>query len=226
MTETTAAQRGWGSGWPRCQTGKMASFTAAGRTFTCRKEAETVFRYIVQRWNAEIEDITAVPDDGMYACRPIRGSEPPVASNHSWGLALDLNWNKHPLGKRGTFAPWQVLRIHQLCRELGFYRWGGDYEHRADEMHGEWMGTPADMAALTKKILALDPWAPFDGKILKRGSKGLRVGAVQKRLGLMRTFRYDSRTEAAVRAFQTDRHETVDGEVGPHTWVRLQWKLT
>lgn len=225
MTETTAAQRGWGPGWPRCQSSKMATFTAAGRTFTCRREAVRVFRYLVERWDAEIEDISAVADDGAFACRAIRGSDPPVASNHSWGLALDLNWRRHPLGRVGTFAAWQVLRIHQLCRELRFLRWGGDFLHRKDEMHSEWLGTPADMAALDKKIAALDPWPAFDGKLLKRGSKGRRVGMVQKRLGLTRTYIFDARTERAVRAFQTDRHEDVDGKIGKDTWKRLKWKL-
>lgn len=225
MTETTAALRGWGPGWPNCQTSKMGEFTAAGRKFTCRKEAIIVFHYFVQRWHEEIENISAVADDGCFACRAIRGSSPPVASNHSWGLALDLNWQKHPLGKVGTFAAWQVLRIHQACRELRFMRWGGDYQNRKDEQHSEWMGTPADMAAMAKKIAALDPWPVFDGVVLKRGSKGRRVGMVQKRLGLTRTYIFDARTESAVRAFQTDRHEVVDGKVGKDSWRRLKWKL-
>lgn len=225
MTDTTAAQRGWGPGWPNCQTSKMTTIHPAGRAITCRGEAATVFDYLVRRFDAEVEDINAVPDDGAFSCRPIRGSQPPVASNHSWGLALDLNWQQHPLGRTGTFNATQVLRIHQLCRELRFVRWGGDYEHRKDEMHFEWLGTPADMVTMTRRVKALDPWPAYDGRVLLAGSSGPRVTLVQRRLGVPATGVFDARTKSAVGSFQTDRHEDVDYKVGPHTWGRLHWKL-
>ncbi len=225
MTDPTAAQRGWGSGWPHCQSSKMTTIHPVGRAITCRTEAATVFDYLVRRFDAEVEDINAVPDDGAFACRPIRGSEPPVASNHSWGLAIDLNWNKHPLGATGTFAPWQVIRIHLTTSELRFVRWGGDYFHRHDEMHFEWMGTPTDMAAMTRRIKALAPWPAYDGHVLQRGSTGPRVALVRSRLHLPKGSTFDGAVERAVREFQTGRHLGVDGKVGRDTWPRLMWKL-
>lgn len=223
MSETTAAQRGWGPGWPHCQAGKTTTIRPCGRSLRVRTEVAPAMDYLVRRFDAEVEDINGVPDDGAFACRAIRGTQ--TASNHSWGLALDLNWQQHPLGRSGTFEGWQVLRIHQLLRELRFFRWGGDYQHRKDEMHFEFMGTPADAAALVKRIRALEAWPAYDGKVLRRGSKGRRVGMLQKRLGLRRTYVFGAETERALRAFQADRHETVDGRCGPRSWARLKWKL-
>jgi hypothetical protein len=225
MTDTTAAQRGWGPGWPHCQASKMTTIHPAGRAITCRREAATVLDYLVRRFDAEVEDINAVPDDGAFACRAIRGSDPPVPSNHSWGLAVDLNWQRHPLGRRGTFTSGQVLRIHLMTAEMRWVRWGGDYDHRADEMHFELLGTPTDIAGLTRRIAALSPWPAFDGHVLVKGSRGARVDLVQRRLGVPVTHVYDARTVSAVSAFQTGRHLDVDGKTGPDTWKRLQWKL-
>jgi hypothetical protein len=221
--ETTAAERGWGPGWPSCQADRMVTFKAAGRNFTCRREVGTIFAYLINRFDSEIENIGDIPDDGAFACRPIRGTR--IPSNHSWGLAADLNWQKHPLGASGTFANWQVSRIHLMTRELRFVRWGGDYENRIDAMHFEWLGTPADAQTITRRIQALDPWPAYDGHVLLRGAKGNRVALVQKRLGVPKTYVFDSRTEAAVRAFQTDRTLTVNGQVNKPVWDRLHWKL-
>lgn len=72
-----------------------------------------------------------------YANRSIAGTR--TASNHSWGLAVDLNAPKNPYGpKLVTDMPaWMV----DLWRSRGF-RWGGDYTGRKDAMHFEFMGTP------------------------------------------------------------------------------------
>lgn len=222
---TTAAQRGWGSGWPNCQSGKMVTIHPCGRALSVRSEAATVMDYLVRRYDAEVEDINAQADDWGFACRAIRGSNPPVASNHSWGLAVDLNATKHPMGSAHTFTSAQLLAGHLMVTEMRFVRWGQDYSSRIDGMHWEFMGTPTDCAALTRRIKALAPWPAFDGKVLKRGSTGLRVGMVQRRLGIARSGVFDSRTESAVRAFQTGRHLPVTGVVDIGTWKRLAWRL-
>jgi hypothetical protein len=90
-------------------------------------------------WFAEtIEALKGkVPDDWGYAYRPIRGQDTGW-SNHASGTAADANSIKHPLAARGTFKPWQYVRIRaRLLLYRGCIRWGGDYQHRADEMHFE-----------------------------------------------------------------------------------------
>lgn len=53
--------------------------------------------------------------------------------------------------------------------------------------------------------------------ILRRGSKGSAVAAVQRALGIRATGYYGSITERAVRTFQAGRGLIVDGIVGPQT---------
>ncbi len=225
MTETTAAQRGWGPGWPSCQSSKMTTIHPCGLALSVRREAATVLDYLVRRFDAEVEDVNAGHDDWGFACRAIRGSSPPRPSNHSWGLAVDLNSTQHPLSTAGTFTSGQVLAIHLMTHEMRWVRWGGDYTHRKDEMHFELLGTPTDIAGLTRRVKSLQPWPAFDGHVLKPGSSGARVLAVQRRLGATATGRYDSRTASLVRWFQTTRHLDDDALVGPNTWRRLGWKL-
>lgn len=90
-------------------------------------------------WYSEvIEDVTGrILDDWGYASRLVRGSET-VVSNHQSGTAMDLNALAHQLAKRGTYTPRQVRQIQSRLRWMrGVIGWGGNYVHRADEMHFE-----------------------------------------------------------------------------------------
>lgn len=225
MSDTTAAQRGWGSGWPHCQASKMTTIRPCGVALSVRKEAAVALDYLVRRFDAEVENVNAGRDDWGFACRPIRGSNPPRPSNHSWGLAVDLNSVQHQLGATGTFTETQVLFGHLMCVEMKWVRWGLDYRDRKDPMHWELLGTPTDIAGLTRRIKGLVAWAPFDGHVLKVGSHGPRVAMVQSRLGQPLTGQFNAKTASLVRWFQTTRHLDDDGKVGPDTWKHLEWKL-
>lgn len=90
-------------------------------------------------WFAEaVEPLKGkVLDDWGYAYRPIRGQSTGW-SNHASGTAADANSIKHPLATRGTFKPWQYIKIRaRLLLYRACIRWGGDYVNRADEMHFE-----------------------------------------------------------------------------------------
>lgn len=50
-------------------------------------------------------------------------------SIHSFGLAVDLNWNDNPYGSKGNIDPWIV----NVMKEEGF-DWGGDWR-TPDGMH-------------------------------------------------------------------------------------------
>jgi hypothetical protein len=56
---------------------------------------------------------------------------------------------------------------------------------------------------------------------LRRGSKGVLVETLQKRLGLFVDGDFGPRTEAAVREFQRRQQIVPDGIVGPKTWAAL-----
>ena len=66
---------------------------------------------------------------GIYANRSIRGisSHP---STHSWGIAIDLEPAKYPLGNRKRF-PDAVIQ----CWELAGFYYGGNFRKRPDPMH-------------------------------------------------------------------------------------------
>jgi hypothetical protein len=85
-----------------------------------------------------------------YASRPIAGTKTP--SNHSWGLAVDLNAPTNPQRRPLTtnMPPWMTA----LWRSYGF-RWGGDYTSSTpDPMHYEFMGTPAQAREQTARARA------------------------------------------------------------------------
>jgi Meckel syndrome type 1 protein len=59
------------------------------------------------------------------------------------------------------------------------------------------------------------------GLMLKVGSTGAAVQAIQERLGVPADGLYGPVTEGAVRDFQTDAQILADGVVGPITWTKL-----
>lgn len=101
--------------------------------------AGLILIWFAENFNRLVEPISNAAghtDDGGFNYRPIAGSV--QLSNHSSATAIDLNWNKHPLGAVGTFTSAQVAAIHSiLSRSHGSLRWGGDYTGRKDEMHAE-----------------------------------------------------------------------------------------
>ena len=171
-----------------------------------------------------------------FANRAIRGTKRP--SNHSWGLAVDLNSLTNPMQAtlKTDMPTWMV----DLWRARSF-RWGGDYQGRKDGMHFEFMGSPADVerfiselglpgagvvqAAAAKPADAAAGGAPTTPK-LKRKDKGPEVQWLQARLnahgaGLEVDGSFGAATEEAVKAFQQSKGLEADGIVGPKTWVEL-----
>lgn len=71
--------------------------------------------------------------DGCFNVRWVRGC-PGVLSYHSWGIAIDFNAKENPLGSAGKFS----TKLVDCFRSAGFY-WGGNFKHRPDPMHFEWV---------------------------------------------------------------------------------------
>lgn len=138
--------RGWGSGWPNCQSdkwepvgkvdGTQASFGSG------RREVVPLVRLLIAETARRGYVFHPHPQQCWGAvCREIRDSNPKVPSNHSWGLAFDFNSVYNFLGRAdgGDVPKWMVA----LWNHYGF-RWGGDYTDRKDPMHFEFMGSQAD----------------------------------------------------------------------------------
>jgi hypothetical protein len=66
---------------------------------------------------------------GIFNARAIRG-QTAHPSTHSWGIAIDLEAEKYPLGSTRRFPP-EIVKIFQ---DAGFF-YGGDFKSRKDPMH-------------------------------------------------------------------------------------------
>ena len=103
-------------------------------------------------------------DTGAYNCRKIRGSE--RWSVHSWGLAIDVNWNTNPMGAplRTDMPAW----FYETMEKYGF-TWGGRWTKRPDAMHFEFHASTEAArlytAAAVSDLTSAPPphqWPPFN----------------------------------------------------------------
>lgn len=77
-----------------------------------------------------------VLDDWGWYVRTIAGSS--TLSNHSWGLAIDVNAMTNPQGRKLTTD--MPAFVPEAAKRWGL-RWGGTYSSRPDAMHFEWVGS-------------------------------------------------------------------------------------
>lgn len=228
--DVSAASRGWGPGWPTNNASKMTTVRAGGTALSVRAELAPLVEWLVNETTARGYALRHGQCWG-FANRAIRGTNRP--SNHSWGLAVDLNAPANPMSAQlVTDMPgWMV----ELWTSKSF-RWGGHYTGRKDAMHYEFMGTPDDARRLVAEATGGAAPAPqppqpappavATGPLLKRGAKGADVRRLQERLKahgaqLEVDGDFGPATERAVRAFQQARGLGVDGKVGPKTWAAL-----
>lgn len=144
----SAVQRGWGD--PRAagyRSAHIVTCNAGGIKVSVHEDVLDVFRYLNTRM-ARAYNLAGYADDWGYALRCIRGtgpgtSRPCVLSNHSWGLAEDLNATVNPMTS-------DLKANHQFVRAIvdpilapfqGRLLWGGEYvSARKDYMHFEYVG--------------------------------------------------------------------------------------
>jgi hypothetical protein len=156
-----ADDRGWGSGWPHCRESVWVSAPKPifGRVHEEIVDLVTLLVEETRRrgYRLKGDGLTGGTSQCWGAeCRPIKTLVDGVVvlsdipSNHSWGLAVDINSAENIYGGTGHTIPgWMAV----LWNEYGF-RWGGDYPHTKDWMHFEFMGTPQDAKAMTTKARA------------------------------------------------------------------------
>lgn len=150
MGASPASSRGWGSGWPHCQSNKWVTITRRdGQRLTVHREIALLVVLLCDETERLGYDLIPGWNWGA-ACRAIRGSS--TASNHSWALALDLNAPENPMGPRNGKIR-RHPKVIALWKRFGF-GWGGDYSGRADDMHMEFLGTPADAKRYTELAAA------------------------------------------------------------------------
>jgi hypothetical protein len=229
-----ASTRGWGPGWPHPNTDRIVTAVCGANRvkLPVRAEIAPLVRHLV----ADLERRHGPFHTGQcwgFANRAISGSTRP--SNHSWGLAIDLDAPSNPMTTDPRARHTIGSYASGLAAKYGF-RWGGDYVGRKDYMHFEFMGTPASATALARKLglLAGRPDLPSGG--LHRGSSGETVTWLQRRLNQVAGPRghgvlggrhlttdgvFGEQTEKVVKIFQAHRELVADGVVGRLTWAKL-----
>lgn len=142
--------RGWGKGWPRDRSSEMAAArTLHGQTVMVHREIQPIVQHLfheIERRGYLIHRPGQIKDDWGYANRPVRGRQNP--SNHSWGLAFDIDATQYPMGTRSNPPRW----IIDLIESYGF-EWGGRWK-RPDPMHFEFAGSLTEARFLVSSLAA------------------------------------------------------------------------
>lgn len=104
-----------------------------------RREIAPLLVSFAARFNAAVEKLRPA-DTGGHNPRYIAGTT--QWSRHGAAVAMDFNWQRHPMGDRNTFTPSQEATILELLEEYTYegrqlFRWGGTYASTVDEMHFE-----------------------------------------------------------------------------------------
>jgi hypothetical protein len=151
---TDAEQRGWGRGWPSCDARDHTVWARGGGVqVPVREEIAPIVSWLLEQ-TAAVHGYTLHQEQcGGYVCRGMRllsGGESDTPSNHSWALAIDVNWNQNGFG-HGT-AHDIPPAVVELWEAHGF-NWGGHWTDQSpDYMHFEFNGTPADAGLIAYAI--------------------------------------------------------------------------
>lgn len=162
---SSAQSRGWGPGWPTNRSADMTWVRApiSGARWQVHRKVAPLLAYVVaeaERRGYLFDLGPDVDDDWGFSSRPIRGTRTP--SNHSWGLAVDIDAQQYPQGQRRKVPPAWLI---SLFSQWG-WSWGGTWSN-PDPMHFEFRGTVeqarmfvAMLAASIGKPIPVPPGTP------------------------------------------------------------------
>jgi hypothetical protein len=120
--------------------------------------ADVAFHFAGQ-FHAHVEPLQPWPHCSGFAYRPNTNNHA-VLSEHA-GASFDLNSDKHPNGRRGTFTPEQVGVLRAILAGYdGLIVWGGDFHGTDDEMHFEIRHDLPRLAALVARLRGAPAPAP------------------------------------------------------------------
>lgn len=142
------AASAWGTGWPNCQGSKQVRVVGGGVAVNCRSEIAPLMKWALDATRAT-GYVLKQDQTGAFVCRPIGGTSTP--SNHSWGLAVDLNWRENPFTHDANAPRTITPDVVRIWKQVGF-SWGGDWSGKKDFMHMEFNGSPAEAA---RRVAAL-----------------------------------------------------------------------
>ncbi len=145
------------NGWSLIATasGDLESITAGGLSTKVRAgDVATVLEYVARAFHSAVEPLVTFHGWRSVATNTAVGGHP--RSNHPSGTAIDCNGARHPRYRAGTFTAAQVSSIRGILAACApVVRWGGDWGADIDEMHFEVVGTPAQVAAVARRLPTL-----------------------------------------------------------------------
>lgn len=128
--------------------------TVPGRRFTTVTVAAPLFKYLIRRFNSDVDAVPGgVLDDWSYCYRKARAAN--ALSCHASATAVDLNATEYPMGRTNMTSA-QVAAVNRILAECkGQFRWGGTFaKGYEDQMHFELVkGTSP--ASVTKTVHAM-----------------------------------------------------------------------
>lgn len=220
--EKDAQARGWG----RPCTARLVTVQAAGISLPADKRVAD----LVEEGLRRTHKLGYYLHPGWcwgYACRHILNDLSKPMSNHSWGLAVDLNAPTNGYGTNGDF-PTRIDRL--VWNEFGF-RSGKDYHETKDPMHKEFMGTPDDAARLHRIVFGRKHVSPprkfhppaYPGHTIKIGEQGHEVYLIQTALKVHKPDGiFGPITRDAVKTWERGHgYKPADGIVGERAWNAL-----
>lgn len=182
---------------------------------------------------------------GTWVVRNIAGTN--IPSLHSYGIAMDWNPSKNAFGQCGTDIP-TAMRTEVLALRTGngfpVFTWGGNWRpcDKSDPMHFQIDCSPAALLTGIKGV-AIPPNPTYPGgtvsvtvtrSTVQEGDKNTAKGSDEKIVqALLHAHGYGgttgtidgiigSKTDTAIRQFQSAKKLTVDGIVGANTWKALE----
>lgn len=158
----------------------LGNFTVpgtAGVHLSLRWDVGKILVNFAAEFDALVEALRPA-DTGGHNPRVIAGTT--QWSRHAAGIAMDLNWQLHPQGKRGTFTSAQVTSINALLSRYTWngtklIRWGAQFDN-PDEMHFEINVAPAVARAAAAADVGGDAMSleenlkPYNGVDIKLGT--------------------------------------------------------
>ena len=230
MLSTAELRKAWA---PACDVPLARVEIVQGARVQCHEKIASAVHALGRVFEAH-SYVVRTSDTGAYNCRQITGGK--GHSLHSFGIAIDVNWNTNPFrtdGKLVTDMPAAMIddvRDIQTTAGKRVWGWGGDYKSVKDAMHFEIVCTPADLAKgidwSTVKQAKVSPSKPHKAPFIERGDRGPAVEKLQLILAVAKKGDagfgvFGPKTAAAVRAYQQSRGLEVDGRVGRQTWTAL-----
>ena len=152
----------------------------------------------------------------------VAGAAVPGTSNHGLGLAVDFSLRN----KLGQEKPLNTAALNWLTANGPSFGWWNTTV--SENWHWCWcLGDgPMPAAVLAEEGHYPNPPVPPVPRTLRLGDTGEEVKTLQMKLNkiganLLVDGQFGSRTDQAVRTFQTAKNITPDGVVGPETWAAL-----